>query len=46
MRSPRALTLLVFTVIAACLSAAALTAADPAADVLFGESMLRSPSVR
>jgi hypothetical protein len=46
MRSPRALTLLVFTVIAACISAAALTAADPAFDMLFGESVRHMPNAR
>ena len=46
MRSPRALTLLIFTIIAACLSAVALTAADSTVDVHFGEPLGLAPSAR
>lgn len=45
MRSPRALTLLLFTIIAACLSAAALTMADPAVDTHYGD-LTFAPSTR
>jgi hypothetical protein len=45
MRSPRAVTLLVFTIIAACLSAAALTMIDPAIDVHPG-ALTFAPSAR
>jgi hypothetical protein len=45
MRSPRALTLLLFTIIAACLSAAALTMTDPAVDAHSG-ALTYAPSAR